>query len=126
MNEGQSFRRERVADRIRDELMNMLIRGVLRDPRLRDVCVTRVEVSADLRNAYIFVRTTADEVAAETRTGVVRALQSAGGFVRRELAPRLGLRYQPVLKFAWDDALEETRRVDALLQEIKDGEPDAS
>ena len=126
MNESRSFRRSRVAERIRDELMSLLIRGTLRDPRLRDVCITRVEVSPDLRNAYVFVRTTADEVPESSQAGVVAALQAASGFVRRELAPRLELRYQPLLKFAWDDELEETRRVDALLQEIERSEPDES
>ena len=89
------IRPERVATLMRREVADIL-RNRLRDPRLSEwVSVTDVEVTADLSSAKIFVSIlpTGDE-----RDKALRALSGAVGFVRRELAPRLGLREVPDIR----------------------------
>jgi ribosome-binding factor A len=51
------------------------------------------------------------------------ALQSAAGFIRHELAPRLGLREVPELRFVLDTSIERGARVDELLRRIDRNEP---
>jgi ribosome-binding factor A len=111
-------RSDRVAERIREELMDVLIRGVVRDARADGVCVTGVRVSDDLRHARVFVRLGRPDASDAAAHGAVDALNRARGFLRRELTPRLGLKYQPEITFAWDEAVDRAGRVEDLLAEI--------
>jgi ribosome-binding factor A len=92
----------------------------MRDPRLGAmVSVTDVEVTSDLSFARVYVSVLADG----PETGkVLEGLQHAAGFVRRELAPRLGLREVPELRFLLDTSLERGARVEELLKKIERGE----
>jgi ribosome-binding factor A len=118
VGEASSRRADRVAERIKAELMELLLRGVVRDPEARDACVTAVKVSDDLRHAVVYVRLLRSEVSEAARVAAVAALNRAAGFLRRELAPRLRLKHQPELRFFWDDDLDRAARIEALLSEI--------
>lgn len=111
-------RSERVGERIRAELMEIFLRGVLRDPRASEVIVTHVRVTDDLRNATVYVRLARGEVRPEEARAAIDALGRARGFLRRELAPRLRLKHQPDLEFAWDEQIDRAERIEQLLQEI--------
>ena len=114
-----SNRPERVAHLMRREIAEILQRK-LRDPRVSAmVSVTDVEVTHDLSMARIFV-STMSEGAERDRT--LEALQSAAGFVRHELAPRLGLREVPQLRFVLDTSIERGARVEDLLRRLNRGE----
>jgi ribosome-binding factor A len=114
-----SIRPERVAELVQREVTDILSRK-LRDPRLAGVTVTDVEVTPDLKVATIFVSTLEGGAAREAALG---ALGRAARVVRRELAPRLGLREVPEVRFRFDESIERGARVDDLLRRIKDGEP---
>jgi ribosome-binding factor A len=93
----------------------------LSDPRLGSwVSVTDVEVTPDLSFARVFVSLLPS---AEKSGEAFKALSRAAGFVRRELAPRLGLREVPEIRFVLDRSLETGARVDELLRRIDRGEP---
>lgn len=111
-------RSDRVAELIRTEIMDMLIRGVVRDARAESACVTRVRVSDDLRNATVYVRLARADVSEEAMREAIGALNHARGFLRRALAPRLRLKYQPDIEFAWDSEVERAARIESLLSEI--------
>ena len=67
----------------------------LKDPRVQGiVSITRVEVSGDGRHAKVYVSTLGDD---EELKEVVRGLTSSAGFIRRELASTMHLRYTPEL-----------------------------
>jgi ribosome-binding factor A len=113
------IRPERVAQLMRREIAEVLQRR-LRDPRVTGmVSVTDVEVSHDLSAARIFVSILPD---GPERQRALDALQSAAGFIRHELAPRLGLREVPELRFVLDTSIERGARVDELLRRIERGE----
>ena len=114
-----SKRTERVADLIRREMMDILMRK-MRDPRLSFISVTGVEVSGDLSSAKIWL-SSLDGV--EKRAEIVKVLTHAGPYLRRELAPRLGLREVPDLRFAYDESIERGARIEDLLRKIHDGTP---
>lgn len=114
------IRPERVAETIKREMAEILSRK-LRDPRLGGmISVTDVEVTPDLSMARIFVSVLAEGA---EREQTLQALARSEGFVRHELAPRLGLREMPTVRFVLDTSIEHGARVEELLRKLAQGEP---
>lgn len=113
------IRPERVAELIKREAADIL-ENDLNDPRVSGfISVTDAEVTPDLSFARIYVSVLAPGEEAER---VLKALEHAAPFVRRQLAPRLKLREMPEIRFVRDDSLERGARVDELLRKIAEGE----
>ena len=91
-------RADRVADQIRMEVADILMRKI-KDPRVHSVTVTDVELTGDLRIAHVFVTTMEKD---EAEREVFAGLANAAGFVRAELGRRLTLRYLPEVIFKKD------------------------
>jgi ribosome-binding factor A len=109
------LRLQRIADRIRQELSDMLIRE-LSDPRLKQIFVTDVKVDKELAFADVFV----SAVEGSTRSQeILNGLESASGFIRRTLAARVDLRVFPRLRFHWDPTPENADRIEKVLAEIR-------
>jgi ribosome-binding factor A len=107
-------RADRVADLIKAELSDILLRQI-RDPRIGLLTITDVKMSDDLRSARIyFVQMGKDKLDAELQAG----LEKAKGFLKRELGKRLNLRYIPDVFFFYDQSFEYGSRIDRLLMEI--------
>jgi ribosome-binding factor A len=113
-----SKRTERVADLIRRELADIVMTK-LRDPRVGFLTITGVEVTADLSLATVYVSSLEGTAGAKKLLG---ALHHAVPFLRHELAPRLGLREMPDLRFLYDESIERGARVEDLLRRIQSGE----
>jgi ribosome-binding factor A len=112
-------RSQRVAGRIQAELMELIVRGSLRDPGVADAYFTRVALTDDLRQARVYFRLTRPSVSDKDREHALAALERASGFIRRELSPRLQLQFMPELKFFWDGGLDRAAGVEAMLAEIR-------
>lgn len=120
----KGFRRaDRVAERIRSELMDLLLRGSVREPAAKDVVVSAVRVTDDLSIARVYVRVL-EEIGSDGQDAVVDALGRATVFLRRELGHRLQLRHVPSLEFYWDDVVDSALRIESILDEIRE-EPGA-
>lgn len=120
MERGEdNSRRARVGDQIRQELMNMILRGEVKDPRAQSAVVHRVELSPDLKYAKVFVRLLEPDANAAQKKEVVKGLTRAGAFLRSQIARRLKLRFAPELRFSWDDSTEKLEQMEALLHEIR-------
>ncbi len=112
-------RTERLNHLLRQEITDLLQREA-KDPRLSAmVSVTRVSVSSDLRYAKVFVSVLGTE---EEKKGVLAGLHAASGFLRRQLASRLTLRYTPDLTFTYDDTMEQAGKVLELIQQVSTSE----
>jgi ribosome-binding factor A len=107
-----SKRTDRVADQIRIEIADILMRRI-KDPRIGFVTLTTVDVTADLKQAWVYV-TFLQEGAQGTEA--LGALSRATGFIKGELGRRLHLRYVPDLTFVKDTSVAEVRRVMDLLE----------
>lgn len=107
-------RSTRVAEVIQMELSLFFLQKV-RDQKLSDVTISRVEVTDDLKNARIFYTVSGGE---KTSKQASNALKNATGFVRSHLAKILNLRYTPALKFIYDAKAEKVREIESLLDEI--------
>ena len=109
----KTHRLARVAEVIR-EVAATTILFELRDPRVKNVTVTRAEVAADLQHAKVYVSVMGTE--AEQRT-TLKGLQNAAGFIQSKLADRLLTRFLPVLTFVLDDGPKKSIEVSRILAE---------
>jgi ribosome-binding factor A len=108
-------RLQRIADRIRQELSEMLIREIS-DPRLKQIYVTDVKVDKELAYADIYV----SAVEGVSRSAdVLAGLESASGFIRKNLASRVELRTFPRLRFHWDMTPENADHIEKVLAELR-------
>ncbi len=114
-------RTDRVSDQIRMEIADILMRKV-KDPRVGFVTVTAVDVTADLKQAWVYV-TVLQQGAQEAET--LEALSRAEGFIRGELGRRLKLRYVPTLTFAKDTSVDRVTRVMSLLDQVNARQPES-
>lgn len=111
---SESPRTRRVADRIVVEMAEILAQKT-EDPRLRALTVTAARVSRDLSAARVWV---SGRLEAGEDRAVLAALEHAAPYFRTLLAPRLGLRVVPTLRFEIDRTLEAGARIEELLREI--------
>jgi ribosome-binding factor A len=111
-------RSEKVADLIQKEISQMLVKSI-KDPRIGFVTITKVTVSEDCRFAkvYFSVAGTLAE-----RESSVRGLDSAKGYVRKELGRRLRLRYTPEIVFQFDPSIEYAIHMEEVIRNIHRGE----
>lgn len=119
-----SRRAQKVAQAIR-QVVGMAILSELKDPRVRDVTLTRVEVTGDLREAKVYVSVMGDEHQQELS---LRGLQSAAGFLQAKCAERIEMRYTPRLHFMFDQGLKKSFEVTRILNEVlpkEDAVPEA-
>ena len=98
----------------------MAILTDLRDPRVSDVTVTYVEVSADMRQAKVHVSVMGDD--AKQRL-CLHGLQSSAGFLQSKVSNRIDTRYTPRLKFELDMGVKNSIAIAKMLNEVLD-EPD--
>lgn len=108
-------RLQRIADRIRQEISEMLVKEIS-DPRLQLIYITDVKVDKELAFADIFV--SALEGVSRSKD-VLAGLESASGFIRRTLASRIDLRAFPRLRFHWDMTPENADRIEKKLAELR-------
>lgn len=111
-------RAQRIADRIREELSEILLTGSS-DPRLAGIFITDVEVDRELDFANIFV--SAIEGSQRSKE-VIQGLIHAQGFLRSELSHRIELRSFPRLRFHWDATEERAEHIEKLFTELEQEE----
>jgi ribosome-binding factor A len=105
-------RMRRVDEGVRQVLSDALVE--IKDPRVGFVTVTAVETTPDLRHATVYVSVLGD---AGVRRRTLDGLQSAHGFLQRRIASELKLKHTPTLEFAYDDSVDRSMRISALLDE---------
>jgi ribosome-binding factor A len=107
---------DRLTEDIKRELTDIL-RDV-KDPRITGlVSIVKVTVSSDLSYSKVFVSDIGGDIK-ET----VKGLNSAAGFIRRELSARIKMRKTPEIKFIGDDSIEQSARIAKLLGDLSKGD----
>lgn len=114
------IRLQRIADRIRELLSEMLIHEI-NDPRLKQIYVTDVKVDRELAFADIYISAVEGVSRAEE---VLSGLESASGYIRRTLASRVDLRTFPRLRFHWDPTLENADQIEKILAKLRENKKD--
>lgn len=113
------YKTDRTSEDVRRELVLRI--KELKDPRVKGkmLTVVRVEVSADLSVAKVYVSALEGLDAAKE---AVKGLQSATGYLRREVGQALYLRKAPELRFIADDSVERGMEIFQKMREISGGE----
>jgi len=109
----------KAAEAIR-QVVGMAILAEMRDPRVRDVTITRVVVSPDMREAKVYVSIMGDTA---KQNLCLHGLQSARGFLQSKLAERIETRYTPRLQFILDMGVKHSLEIARILQEVLPPKP---
>ena len=97
------------------EVVSMAILTDLKDPRVSDVTVTFVEVSADMRMAKVHVSVMGDET---KQNLCLRGLQNSAGFLQSKVGRRIDTRYTPKIQFSLDKGMKHAMMVTRILEEV--------
>ncbi len=98
----------------------MAILTDLKDPRIRDVTVTYVEVSPDMRQAKVHVSVMGDETQQKLS---LRGLENAAGYLQSKIAKRIDTRYTPRLVFVLDMGVKHSIEISRILRSVLPVEP---
>lgn len=118
-----SIKNTRVNGEVQKELSN-IIRGGIKDPRVAPMTsVVAVEVAPDLKTCKAYISVLGDEKAQED---TIKGLQSAEGYIRRELTRKLNMRNTPEIKFVMDQSIAYgvamSKMIDDVTKDLKEEE----
>jgi ribosome-binding factor A len=112
---NRSFNRaDRVGGQVQRILAELIQKGV-NDPRLTQATISGVTLSRDLRIARVYFSMHGNA----EKQAVLEGFESAKGFIKRELARELGLRYMPDLKFFYDGSFDYGAHINRVLKSLK-------
>ena len=112
-----SKRLGRISEEIKKTVSN-IIRSGLKDPRVSSMTsITKVEVTRDLRYANIYISVLGDE---KSGTETIKGLQSASGYIRKEIGKNINLRYTPEPLFILDNSIEYGIKISKILSDLKE------
>jgi len=106
-----TIKNERINSNIQKEL-SYIIANEVKNPNIKFVTITAVDVTSDLSYARVYFTTLGDSK--ETS----KALKSAKGFIRKILADRIELRHIPELEFIYDESIEYGKKIEEKIKEI--------
>jgi ribosome-binding factor A len=105
----------RISEEVRKIVSELIFNG-LKDPRINPMTtVTRVEVTRDLSFAKIYISVLGDDINKEE---TIKGLNSAKGFIRKEIGNRMDLRYAPEPIFNLDESIEKAISLSKLIDEV--------
>ena len=115
-----SIKNTRVNGEVQRELAG-IIRGGIKDPRVAPMTsVVAVEVAPDLKTCKAYISVFGDEKA---QVDTVKGLQSAEGYIRRELARNLNMRNTPQIQFVLDQSIAYgvamSKKIDDVTKDMK-------
>lgn len=104
----------KAAEAIR-EVVSMAILTEIRDPRVRHVTVTQVEVAPDMRSAKVHVSIMGEEREEQL---ALAGLQHSAGFLQHKIADRIDTRYTPRLQFVLDKGVKNALAIASILKQV--------
>ncbi|MBQ3053874.1 MAG: 30S ribosome-binding factor RbfA [Clostridia bacterium] len=107
-------RTDRISEEVKRECANIL--RELKDPRIPEfISITRVDVTRDLKYAKVYVSIFQKDWDVDA---AVKGLNSSAGYVRREIAKRVKLRYTPEFSFTLDEGIKIGAHINDIISEI--------
>lgn len=97
------------------EVVGMAILSEIKDPRVRHVTVTKVEVLPDMKQAKVYVTIMGDE---KQQRLALHGLQNSAGFLQHKIATRIDTRYTPRLEFLFDEGVKNSLEIDRILRRV--------
>lgn len=117
-----SVKNTRINGEVLKELSN-IIRSEIKDPRINPMTsVVSVEVAPDLKTCKAYISVLGDE---QSQKDTITGLNSAEGYIRRELARTVNLRNTPEIKFILDQSIEYGINMSKLIDEVTQKDSDS-
>lgn len=111
-----SNRLNRISEEVK-KVVSGIIMNDIKDPRVSSMTsVTRVEVTRDLRYANIYISVLGEKPSGEE---TIKGLESAKGFIRKEIGKNINLRYTPEPLFFLDTSIEYGIKISKMLNDLK-------
>jgi ribosome-binding factor A len=108
-------RLNRISEEVRKVISELIYNG-LKDPRVNPMTsVTKVEVTRDLRFAKVYISVLGSK---EEKDETLRGLESAKGYIRKEIGSRIDLRYVPEPIFTLDESIEQAIYMSKLIDKV--------
>lgn len=111
-------RAERVGALMQETLSDIL-RKSIKDPRLAEVIITKIKMTADLKLATVYYVSSGQKA---DRADASEGFKKASGFIRRTLAQALELRYIPNLRFLYDETIAYGIHMNQILSQLNNHE----
>jgi len=111
-------RADRISMKIQAAITELLSKK-MQDPRIEMATISGVKMSPDLRVADVYVTVFGDE---KKILETLKGFKKSKGFIKKRIAPQLGLKYMPDLRFVRDDSFDKAARLDALIEAAPKGE----
>ena len=112
-------RAERISGKIQYAITELLSKK-MQDPRVEMATVSSVKLTPDLRVADIYIAVFGDK---KRIKDALDGFKKSKGFIKKSIAPKLGLKYMPDLRFVHDDSFDKAARMDALIKSATAGKP---
>jgi len=109
-----SIKLERLGSTFVEEISKILKEEV-KDPDIDFVTITSCTISSDLSYAKVYFTCLNDD----KRDDVIKTINKASGFIRKELCNRVEIRKMPELSFVYDNSIEYGNKIEHILEEIK-------
>ena len=110
-----SIKNTRINGEVQKELSS-IIRGEIKDPRIHPMTsVMAVEVAPDLKTCKAYISVLGNQ---EAKEATIRGLNSAEGYIRRQLARNLNLRNTPEIRFILDESIEYGVNMSKLIDDV--------
>ena len=114
---SESRRQKRVSSLIKEELSRLFI-DLIQDSSSGLITITRVEMSKDLKTAYVYLSL----FGFEDNDKVLEFLERRKGFLRKSVASRTELKYNPMLIFSLDKIYEYEEKIDKIIENLRENE----
>lgn len=110
----ESLRQKRIASLVKEELSRLLLQE-FQDQASGLLTVTRVEMTGDLRTAHIYLSVFGYPAGER----IIKELNRRQGYLRKCVASRVKLKYNPSLIFSLDDTAEYQEKIDRIIKTLK-------
>ena len=110
-----SIKNTRINGEVQKEL-STIIRNEIKDPRIHPMTsVMAVEVAPDLKTCKAYISVLGEK---EAKEATIKGLNSAEGYIRRQLAKNLNLRNTPEIRFILDESIEYGVNISKLIDDV--------
>lgn len=112
-------RADRISGRIQFAITELLSKK-MQDPRIEMATVSGVKMTPDLRVANVYIAVFGDQ---KRISDTMKGFSRSKGFIKKSIAPKLGLKYMPDLNFVHDESFDKAAKMDELINAALNGTP---
>lgn len=115
-------RADRISGRIQVAITDLL-RKKIQNPKVEMATITGVKLTADLRIADVYITVFGGK---KKIAEAMEGFKESKGYIKKSIAPKLGLKFMPELRFFHDDTFDKAAKMDALIKSASESDAKAA